>query len=97
MLKMNQYLKIKQASEFLGVSISKMIKMDHDGILVAHRMPGSQYRLYTREQLEIFLRGIQAVKTKSFDEYAKTRLTEKDLQEIKREAHAEFKKIILKK
>jgi excisionase family DNA binding protein len=60
MLKMNEYLKIKQASEFLGLGISKMLKMDRDGILVAHRMPGSKFRLYTKEQLEKFLNSVQA-------------------------------------
>lgn len=56
---MNEYLKIKQASKFLGVGISTMIKMDRDGDLVAYKMPGSKYRLYTKLQLENFLRSVQ--------------------------------------
>lgn len=59
MLKMNQYLKIKQASEFLGLSIQKLVRMDRGGDLIAYRMPGSKYRLYTQEQLEGFLKSIQ--------------------------------------
>lgn len=59
MLKMNEYLKIKQASKFLGLCVSTLIKMDRDGILVAYRMPGSKYRLYTQEQLQNFLNSIK--------------------------------------
>jgi len=61
MLKMNEYLKIKQASLFLGLSVSKMIKMDRDGDLVAYRMPGCKFRLYTKEQLENFLKSINVI------------------------------------
>lgn len=59
MLKMNEYLKAKQACEFLGVSRSTLKNMDRDGTLVAHRAPSSRYRLYTMEQLETFLNSVQ--------------------------------------
>jgi excisionase family DNA binding protein len=59
MLKMNEYLKAKQACEFLGVSRSTLKNMDRDGILVAHRAPSSKYRLYTQDQLEKFLKRVQ--------------------------------------
>lgn len=48
------YLKIKEASEFLGVSPKTLRNWDKNGKLIADRHPSNKYRLYKVSELEKF-------------------------------------------
>lgn len=64
MQKIDEYLKIKDASDLLGVSPSTLRNWEKQGKLKAHRNPHNSYRLYKRQDLEALLRDI----TNSVDE-----------------------------
>jgi len=53
------YLRIKEAAEFLGVSELTLRNWDKAGKLTAHRHPLNNYRLYRRSDLEKFLEKIE--------------------------------------
>lgn len=53
-----EYLQIKEAAEFLGVSQSTLRNWERLRKLTSHRHPINRYRLYKREDLEIFLKSI---------------------------------------
>jgi MerR family copper efflux transcriptional regulator len=53
------YLKIKEAAEFLGVSELTLRNWDKKGKIFAHRHPVNNYRLYRRADLEKFLEKIE--------------------------------------
>lgn len=46
---------IGEAAEYLGKNPETLRRWDHDGKLVAVREPGSNYRVYSKEQLDLFL------------------------------------------
>lgn len=48
----NKYLKIKDAAEFLGVSIETLRNWDNSGKLKARRHPINNFRLYSLKTLE---------------------------------------------
>lgn len=54
-LTFEQYLTVKQASEFLGVSAGTLRNWDRAGKLRARRHPVNGYRLYRRPELEALL------------------------------------------
>jgi len=58
MTKLNHYLTIKEAAEFLGISPMTLRRWDNHKKLEAHRHPINNYRLYQRKQLEIILKEI---------------------------------------
>ncbi len=58
MTKLNHYLTIKEAAEFLGISAMTLRRWDNDKKLEARRHPINNYRLYPRKQLEIILKEI---------------------------------------
>jgi len=49
--KISDYLTVREAAEFLGVSTSTLRNWDNAGKLVATRNPINQYRLYNRDSL----------------------------------------------
>ena len=50
------YLTVKQAAEFLGVTIMTMHRWDAKGKLKARRHPINRYRLYKKSDLENILK-----------------------------------------
>jgi excisionase family DNA binding protein len=52
------YLRIKEAAEFLGISQLTLRNWDKKGKLAAHRHPLNNYRLYRLADLEKFLEKI---------------------------------------
>lgn len=50
----NKYITIKEAAEFLGVSISTLRNWGKTGKLVAQRHPANNYRLYRFSDLANF-------------------------------------------
>jgi len=60
MAKINEYLTVGEAAEFLGVSKDTLRRWDRAGKLKARRHPITGYRLYLRKELDSFLRGVMA-------------------------------------
>lgn len=54
------YLTVKQAAEFLGVTIMTLHRWDAKGKLKAMRHPINRYRLYKRSDLEKLLKRISS-------------------------------------
>jgi excisionase family DNA binding protein len=54
-LNLTEYLSVKSAAEFLGVSPSTLRNWDRAGKLKPHRHPMNRYRLYSRSELEAVL------------------------------------------
>lgn len=57
-VKLQDYLQIKAAAAFLGVSVSTLRNWERSGKLVAHRHPINGYRLYRKADLEAILAAI---------------------------------------
>jgi len=56
MTNFKEYLTVKEASEFLGVSIMTLHRWDAQGKLKARRHPINRYRLYKKSELEKILK-----------------------------------------
>src|SRR5689334_833578 len=48
------YLRVSEAADYLGVSAQTLRRWDAEGKLAAVRRPGSDYRYYKRSELEPF-------------------------------------------
>lgn len=59
MEKITEYLTIKEAAEFLGISPSTLRNWEKQGKLSAHRNPMNGYRLYRKGELERLLKMIR--------------------------------------
>ena len=59
MPKLDEYLQITEAAEFLGVSRNTLRNWGKDGKIVEHRHPINNYRLYRRKDLERLLKQAQ--------------------------------------
>lgn len=57
--KITEYLTIKEAAEFLGVSPSTLRNWEKQGKLSTHRNPVNSYRLYRKGDLERLLKQIR--------------------------------------
>jgi MerR family copper efflux transcriptional regulator len=55
MPKLDEYLQITEAAEFLGVSRNTLRNWGREGKLVEHRHPINNYRLYKQTDLEALL------------------------------------------
>ena len=55
---LQDYLRIKQAAAFLGVSESTLRNWGRDGKIPTYRHPINRYRLYKKSYLEAVLREI---------------------------------------
>jgi MerR family transcriptional regulator, copper efflux regulator len=56
--KINDYLKIKEAASFVGVSAGTLRNWEGDGKLKAYRNPKNGYRLYKVEDLNNLLGSV---------------------------------------
>lgn len=65
MKKIEDYLQIKEAAEFLGVVRATLRNWERRGKLISHRHPMNRYRLYKREDLEALLGNIRDSKPAS--------------------------------
>ncbi len=55
MAKINEFMTVGEASEYLGVSATSLRRWDRAGKLKARRHPVSRYRLYLKADLDKFL------------------------------------------
>ncbi len=58
------YLTIKEAADILGVAPLTLRNWDKKGTLSAYRNPVNNYRVYRKDQIELFLRRIENSKNK---------------------------------
>lgn len=56
MLKLDGYLRIKEAAEYLGVSPNTLRNWGRDGRIQEHRHPVNNYRLYKKTDLDQLLK-----------------------------------------
>lgn len=56
MEKLDGYLRIKEAAEFLGVAPNTLRNWGRDGKISEHRHPMNNYRLYKKTELTKLLR-----------------------------------------
>ena len=59
----DRMLRVKEAAELLGVSPNTVRAWGAAGKIPEYRHPANGYRLYRREELEDFLRQIEASRT----------------------------------
>jgi MerR family copper efflux transcriptional regulator len=59
MINLQNYLRIKQAAEFLGVSESTLRNWERNGKITTYRHPISRYRLYKKADLENLLEEVE--------------------------------------
>jgi len=57
-MNLKDYLTVKQAAEFIGVSPATLRRWDKTGKLKAIKNPMNNYRLYRKDELEAFLRRL---------------------------------------
>lgn len=60
MLKLNGYMRIKEAAEYVGVSPNTLRNWERDGQIEVHRHAVNNYRLFKKEDLERVLRDVAA-------------------------------------
>ena len=60
MEKLDCYLRIKEAAEYLGVSPNTLRNWGRAGRIIEHRHPVNNYRLYKKEDLERLLYKAEA-------------------------------------
>ncbi len=63
-MKINDYMKITEAAEFLGVNPETLRNWEKAKKMVSFRHPISGYRLYKKEYLEQFLKDLGTIKDK---------------------------------
>jgi excisionase family DNA binding protein len=56
--KVKDYLRVKDAADYLGVSSNTLRNWSRDGRIPVHRNPINAYRLYKKTDLERLLRKI---------------------------------------
>lgn len=59
MLKMRDYLKIKEAAKLIGVTPNTLRNWEQAKKIVVYRNPQNSYRLYRKEDLEQLLNNIK--------------------------------------
>ena len=65
MAKLTDYVKTAEAAEILGVAQNTIRKWAAQGKIPMHRNPANDYRLFKRNDLEKFLRAVEASGNKS--------------------------------
>jgi DNA (cytosine-5)-methyltransferase 1 len=60
MTRLDEFVTVKEASEFLGVSPNTLRNWHRDGKIPVYRNPISNYRLFKKTDLEELLRQIEA-------------------------------------
>mgnify|MGYP001562829949 FL=1 len=58
MIKVKDYLRVKDAADYLGVSPNTLRNWSRDGRIPVYRNPMNAYRLYKKTDLERLLRTI---------------------------------------
>jgi len=58
MTNLKEYLTVKEAAKFLGISTMTLRRWDNGKKLKAKRHPMNNYRLYNRRELETILKEI---------------------------------------
>jgi excisionase family DNA binding protein len=58
-INLNDYITVKEAAEFLGVTSMTLRRWDESGKLIAKRHPINDYRLYLKKDLAKILKGIK--------------------------------------
>jgi excisionase family DNA binding protein len=58
MTNLKEYLTVKEAAKFLGISTMTLRRWDNGKKLKAKRHPMNNYRLYNRKELETILKEI---------------------------------------
>jgi len=61
--KLKDYLRVKEAARFLGVSPNTLRNWSRNGKIATHRNPVNGYRLFRRVDLEALLRKTRASAT----------------------------------
>lgn len=61
MKKVNEYVKVAEAAEILGVAQNTVRSWAEKGKLAVHRNPANGYRLFRRSELEAFLKQLASV------------------------------------
>ena len=59
MLRLDEFLTVKEAAEFLGVSPNTIRNWGREAKIPEHRHPINNYRLYRRDDLEGLLKLLQ--------------------------------------
>ncbi len=59
MKKIDEYMRIKEAAEFLGVTPNTLRNWEKEEKIKVYRNPQNRYRLYRLEDLETLLEKIQ--------------------------------------
>ena len=59
MLRLDDFLTVKEAAEFLGVSPNTVRNWGREGKIPERRHPINNYRLYRRQDLESLLKQLQ--------------------------------------
>lgn len=59
MVKLDEFVTIKQAAQFLGVAANSLRNWDRDAKIPVYRKPSSGYRLFKMADLEKLLRQIK--------------------------------------
>jgi excisionase family DNA binding protein len=62
MTNFKEYITVKQAAGYLGVTVMSLHRWDANGKLKAHRHPINRYRLYKKSELKALL--VKVKKTK---------------------------------
>jgi len=65
MPKLNDYLSVGEAADYLGCSTDTLRRWDRSGKLIAHRHPMTGFRLYLKEDLETILSGVARPKAET--------------------------------
>jgi excisionase family DNA binding protein len=63
--KLDGYLRIKDAAEYLGVAPNTLRNWGRDGKITEHRHPMNNYRLYNPRDLDLLLRQVRRSRRKA--------------------------------
>lgn len=64
MQKIIDYLKIKEAAEFIGVTPNTLRNWEKENKIMVYRNPQNLYRLFKKEDLELLLSNIKPATSK---------------------------------
>lgn len=59
-MKINEYMLLKEAAEFLGVAPNTLRNWEVEKKVLSYRHPVNKYRLYKKEDLEQILNSIKS-------------------------------------
>ena len=62
MPKLNEYLTVAEAAEYLGVSPNTLRNWGRDGKIEERRHPVNGYRLYSTKELDVLLKQVEKSK-----------------------------------